>query len=113
MSIQTRAVDAMNAAGIAAYLPGRAPGDCKSAHAVVADGGRVATGRTTGRRVFYVTAYVPAARPGDLTPLLARIADALVAVKELRQTGDVSEGYFDQDKGAYCAAAEYSALCGL
>lgn len=111
MSIQTRAVDALNAAGIPAYLPGRAPAGCHTAHAVVTDGGRIATGRTTGRRLYYVTAYVPEARPGDLAPLLARIADALAGVRELRQTGDISESYFDEDKAAHCAAAEYSALC--
>ncbi len=113
MSIMTKMVDALEAVEIRAYLPGRAPGGCQSAHAIVTDGGRVPLGKTTGRHIYYVTACVPAARPGDLTELTRRIGDALVGLRELRATGDVSESFFDDEKGAYCAAVEFSALCAL
>ena len=113
MAMLTRLTDALNSAGIPAYLPGRAPGECRTAHAVVADGGRDRTGKTTGRRMYYITAYVPEQRPGDLNDLVRRISDAAVAVREVRETGNVSEAGFDDEKKAYCATVELYALCAI
>jgi hypothetical protein len=109
----TTIVDTLQAAGIDAYLPGRAPGECRKAHAVVDDGGRVREGRTTGRRIYYVTAYVPEARPGDLAGFVARISDALAPLKTPRCTGNVSDEFFDDEKKARGATVELSALCTL
>lgn len=113
MSILTRMADALNAAGIKAYLPGRAPGECREAHAVVADGGRTREGRTTGRKIYYVTAYVPEQRPGDLAGLVQQIPEALLPVREIRATGNIGEDYFDKEKKAFCATVELYALCAI
>ena len=113
MSILTKIVDAVEISGLPCYLPGRAPGECRQPHAVATDGGRTREGRTTGRRMYYVTVYVPETRPADLSAAVAGAADAAVTVREIRATGDVSESFFDGDKKAYCATIEFSALCGL
>lgn len=113
MSVLTKVADALNTAGIPAYLPGRAPGECREAHVVVTDGGRIRQGRTTGRRMYYVTAYVPEQRPGDLAGLVMQIAEAVLPLREVRSTGNVSEDSFDDDKRAYCATVELYALCAI
>ena len=113
MSLQTDLIDALKANGIPAYLPGRAPGDCRTAHAVVTDGGTIQTGKTTGRRMYYITAYVPESRPGDLAALVRAIPTAVRPVTACRATGDVSEAAFDEEKGAHYAAVEFAALCSL
>ncbi len=113
MAVLTKIVDALNAGGVPAYLPGRAPAECREAHAAVADGGRAREGRTTGRRMYYVTAYVPEQRPGDLAGLVAQIAEAVLPLREVRSTGNVSEDSFDDEKKAYCATVELYALCAI
>lgn len=113
MSILTKIVDAVETSALPCYLPGRAPGECREAHAVATDGGRTREGRTTGRRMYYVTVYVPESRPADLSAAIARVSDAAVAVREIRATGDISESFFDGEKKAYCATIEFSALCGI
>lgn len=113
MSIMAKMADALNAAGIPAYLPGRAPGECRTAHAVVADGGRTREGRTTGRKLYYVTAYVPEQRPGDLAELVKQISDAMLSMRDLRPTGNICQDYFDDEKKAYCATVELYALCAI
>lgn len=113
MSIMTRIVDRLNAASIPAYLPGRAPGECRQAHAVVTDGGRSREGRTTGRKTYYVTVYVPEQQPGYLPAMLDRVTDALLGMRDVRSTGDVSGDFIDKEKRAYCATVELYALCAI
>lgn len=113
MSIITKICDALHAADIPAYLPGKAEGVCKAAHAVVSDAGRQQQGRTTGRRIILVTVYVPADRPLDLSGTLVKAEEALLTVREIRRTGEISPEAIDDDKKAYCASIEFSALCAI
>lgn len=113
MSIQTRIIDRLSIAGLPAYLPGRAPGECRKAHAVVADGGRDRQGRTTGRHMYYVTVYVPEQRPDDLTEKMQQASEALLGMRDIRATGNASGGDFDEKKKAYFASIELYALCAI
>lgn len=113
MSIQTRIIDRLSAAGLPGYLPGRAPAECRSAHAVVADGGRDRQGRTTGRHMYYVTVYVPEQRPDDIGSAMHKASEALLGMRDIRATGNVSGGDFDKEKKAHFATMELYALCAI
>lgn len=113
MSIMTDMIDAMKAREIDAYLPGRHSGACLKPYAVVADDGVRRVGKTTGRHVFIVTAYVPMDRPTALGGLLAQVKSALATVGNVRETGEQSPDEIDDELNAYCASLEYSALCSL
>ncbi len=113
MSMMTDMVDAMQAAGIEAWLPGRHTGTCNTPYAVVADDGLRRMGKTTGRHVYIVTAYVPHDRPTALNPLLAQIRTALTGVDGVRETGEQSPDDIDDELQAYYCSLEYSALCSM
>ena len=113
MSIMTNMIDAMLERDIEAYLPGRHSGACLQPYAVVADDGVRKAGKTTGRHVYLVTAYVPVARPTAIGPLLAAIKSALATVDNVRETGDQSPDGIDDELQAYYVTLEYSALCSL
>lgn len=106
-------IDQLNRAGIPAYLPGRAPGECRDAHCVVTDGGRSREGRTTGRRIFLITVYVPQQRPADLQVMLRRVPEALFPLRDVRETGDVSPLMIDESKKACLGTLEMYALCAI
>ena len=106
-------IDALNRAGIPAYLPGRAPAECRSAHCVVSDGGRSREGRTTGRRIFLLSVYVPEQRPGELPVIMRRVPEALVSLRDVRETGDTSPMMFDDEKKACVGTIEMYALCAI
>lgn len=113
MSKMSAIVDILNTAGIPAYLPGRAPAECRTAHAVVTDGGRNREGRTTGRRMFYVSVYVPEQRPGDLSETVGRVKEALTPLRDIRASGEESGNFFDEDKKAYGMTVELYMLCAM
>lgn len=113
MSMHTNIVDRLTAAGIAAYLPGKHAGQCKSAYAAVEDGGIVQTGKTTGRHVYQITAMVPVSAPSAMNALLSSIRTAMSGMTALRPTGGQMPDVIDEEVGAYCVTLEYSALCSL
>lgn len=112
-NMNTRIVDTLAAAGIAAYLPGKHEGQCKSAYAAVEDGGVVQTGKTTGRHVYQITAMVPVDKPSTMNALLSSIRTAMSGMTALRPTGSQMPDIIDEEIGAYCVTLEYSALCSL
>ena len=113
MGIRESMYKALQDAGLLVYLPGQAEGDCKAGYVVISDGGVIAMGRGTGRKSFLVTAYVPAARPLDLRPLLVSASAALAPIRNLRTNGEVSPEDFDEARKAVFAAIEYTALCAI
>lgn len=113
MSMMTDMVDALQAAGIEAWLPGRHEGTCRGAYAVVADDGLRRMGKTTGRHVYIVTAYVPKETPTALNGMLAGIRTALAGLDGIRETGEQSPDDIDDELEAYYCSLEYSALCSL
>lgn len=111
MSIREEMLTRLAQAGVDACLPGQKEGLCKKPYVVVSDAGTYATGRTTGYKVFLVTGYVPAARPLDLRELLIDAQTALVGMKSIRTTGEISPESIDDDRKAHIATVEYTALC--
>lgn len=109
----TRIIDALRAGGVDAYLPGRHVGKCKQPYAVVADDGVRKTGKTTGRRMFAVTVYVPAAKPTAMQGALADIRAALASMDNLQEMDSQTGDMIDDEIEAYIVGLEYSALCSL
>ena len=105
--------DALKNAKIPVHLPGQMEGECKTGYVVIGDGGVYAMGKTTGRKSFLVTGYVPADKPLKLRPLLASVTKALAGNKNVRTNGEVSPEDFDNERKAVFAAIEYTALCSI
>lgn len=113
MSVMTNMIDVLKNADIDAYLPGKHAGPCKSAYVVIEDDGVRQTGKTTGRHLYVVTAFVPVNAPTELVSLLSEVRLALSGVGAVRPTGERSPDEIVEEIGAYCASEVYSALCSL
>lgn len=109
----TTLIDALKAAGVDAYLPGRHDGKCKKAYAVVSDDGVRRAGKTTGRRLFTVTAYVPVSKPTAMNALLAKIRTAMAGLENISEMDSQSGDMIDDEIEAYIVGLEYSALCSM
>lgn len=104
---------AIRAAGLAVYLPGQKDGRCTAPYVVVADAGVTPTGKTTGVRVFYVTACVPIGAPLKMAATMAAAKEALRALPGLRDTGEVSGEDIDEEAQCRWVSAAYHAMVSL
>lgn len=113
MGIREMMYDALKAADVEVYLPGQYEGICKRPYVVISDGGVVATGKTTGRKSFLVTGYVPANKPLQLKSLLASVQTALIGLKNARYVGETTPEYLDEETRSVYATMEYISLCAI
>lgn len=113
MSIREAIFTTLKQSGVDVYLPGQHEGECKKPYVEISDGGTYALGKTTGRKSFLVTGYVPMDRPLDLRSLLAQVATVLTRIKNIRSSGEVSPEDFDDERKAVFATIEYTALCAI
>lgn len=104
---------ALKAAGIAAYMPGQKDGRCTSPYVVVADAGVTPTGKTTGVRVYYVTACVPIGAPLRMAATMAAAKEALSEVHGIRDTGEISGEDIDDEAQCRYTSAAYHAMVSL
>ena len=111
--ILTDMIDALRAEGVETWLPGKHEGKCTAPYAVVSDGGVRRTGRTTGRHLYTVTAFVPAAKPTAMNQLVASIRRARAAMDNLKESDGQSGDMIDDEIEAYVVEIGYSALCSL
>ncbi len=111
--ILTDIIDTLKARSIDAYLPGKHDGPCKGPYVVVADDGVRRTGKTTGRHMYLLTAFVPAEKPTAMDTLLSGVRSALASMSNLKETDGQGADYIDEEIGAYAAQLSYSALCSL
>ncbi len=109
----TDIIDALKARDIDAWLPGRHSGRCVSPYCVVADDGVRRMGKTTGRHLYIVTAYVPSDRPALMNELLPAVRRALADMDNLRETGEQSADDLDEETGAYYVTLGFSSLCSM
>ena len=104
---------ARKAAGVAAYMPGQHDGRCTSPYVVVADAGVTPLGKTTGVRVFYVTACVPIGAPLRMAATMAAAKAALRTVPGIRDTGEISGEDIDDEAQCRYTSAAYHAMVSL
>lgn len=101
--------DCLKSSGFSVCFPGQYKGECRREYVVIKrEGSLKYLGVSTTQDIYTILCYVPEDRYSRLSSLTLDVIESLRKLFPLiRQTGEMSESFYDEKAKAYMISIEY------